>query len=45
MTDDLAAEEWPTGTFGGPRTPTPQWTPAEQATHREQLEAALKEQP
>jgi hypothetical protein len=37
----LAYEEWPDGTFGGTRTPT-HWTPAEQAAHRAELEAALR---
>ena len=44
----LMAEALPTGTFGRARPtaprytePAPAWTPAEQARHRAELEAAL----
>lgn len=47
----LLAEELPTGTFGGPPPATrarpapqadrPAWTPAQQAAHRQALEAEL----
>lgn len=42
-TDDTVNlnEEWPDGTFGGPR-PIYGWTPAEQAAHRDALETALR---
>ena len=42
MTADMAAEEWPDGTFGGTRPPAAPWTPEQQAAHRAQLETALR---
>ncbi|MFE1550603.1 hypothetical protein [Streptomyces sp. NPDC058718] len=38
----LAYEEWPDGTFGGTR-PITGWTPEQQAAHRADLEAALRQ--
>jgi hypothetical protein len=45
----LMAEAVPTGTFGRARSarrrdaePAPAWTPAQQAAHRAELEAALR---
>jgi hypothetical protein len=42
---EALAEEWPTGTFGGPRPTTPVRTPTSPelaASHRAELEAELK---
>lgn len=40
--DPVDAEEWPDGTFGGPRPTTPTPDP-NAAQHRAELEAALRE--
>lgn len=41
----VLAEEWPDGTFGGPRPPRPRYVPRTSsrsaARHRAELEAAL----
>lgn len=37
----LLAEQWPDGTFAGPRPRPAPWTPDEQARHCADLEAAL----
>lgn len=41
--DPIDAEEWPTGTFGGPRPTTTVTSPEEAAQHRAELLAALRE--
>lgn len=38
---EVLTEEWPTGTFGGPRPTTPTPDP-NAAQHRAELEAALR---
>jgi len=35
------AEQWPDGTFAGPRPRQPSWTPEQQAQHRADLANAL----
>ncbi|WP_406324433.1 hypothetical protein [Streptomyces niveus] len=43
--DPIDAEEWPTGTFGGPRPTTTATSPEQAAEHRAALLAALRKPP